>query len=282
MDPSPPWHTGFDPARPCLLHAGLGRGWWAAGGTLAAADDHRLWVLTGAEARALQLTEVQQVGEADGRLVVTTADRELRLQGDVVEAVDRRPRRAVPGGAAEVWVDAGYAYRRTGAGTRALDVVRPGEQVGVGPQGALLVHGVDRHGAPASRAGAPGRSPRPLPAPVDPATARWSPDGRILAALCDPERPASLVVDLVAGRAEVDARRPRRGRRVPPRGPHLAGPSAPCAAAWSRRAPPSGAPGWPGPGGWDPGPLATGQPVRRRRAPSRSATVGTAAGFVVD
>jgi hypothetical protein len=286
-----------------LLHAGLGRGWWCWSRGFAVADDHRLWVLesmppsgAGARATPVPLPEapsragaaaradrVDQVGEDELGLVATLGSgRVLRFDPVTGGASDEdhAPQRAVPGGRAAVWVDeeAGFVYRRAAGRTRAIDVVRRGEAVQVGPHGALLLGQRSL-----TRGGAPGRSPRPLPTALAPDPVRWSADGRLVAGVGEErvgpsDESGGVVLDLATGRATSAAGVPVaidawlrgghiwRGGAVIRRGLVEAS-----AAAWG--------PWLAGPGGWL-WSLQAAQPVARRRVVALGATVGTPSGFV--
>jgi hypothetical protein len=166
----------------------MGRGWWWPRCPVVV-DAERAWVITGGLAHVLPLPGIEQVGR-DERGIVAVSGRcwaRLGAQGQVERG------RAVPGGAAQVWTDEGFVYRRSEGQTRALEVLAPGEVLSVGPQGALAAG----EGA-VTRAARPGRTPQPLPRALGLEPLRWSSDGARLAGVdLDGQ---GVVVDLASGR----------------------------------------------------------------------------------
>lgn len=138
-----------------LLAAGWGEGWWRVGGDWYVSDGQRLWS-PGSPARCWPIAQVRQlVFDPDG-LRAVTADGEARLTAD--GAVRRLPRGApVRWGELAVWVADGFVYARLPGGTRAIDAIGPRERAWVGGGGAVVVEGPR-----GIRAGAPGRTPRPV------------------------------------------------------------------------------------------------------------------------
>ncbi|MEQ1507236.1 MAG: hypothetical protein ABMB14_33715, partial [Myxococcota bacterium] len=177
--------------RVSLLHPGLGRGWWWPDRPVVA-DARRVWFLGRGSAVVMPLAGVEQVGRDERGAIAVAGARWVRDDGAAGE-VGRE--RAVPGGEARVWVSDGFVYRADAGRTVAIDVVYPGETVSVGPYGAVAIDG-----AAGTRAGAPGRSPRPLAVRLGDGPIRWSADGRVVAGL-DVDG-AGVVVDLGTGAIE--------------------------------------------------------------------------------
>jgi hypothetical protein len=185
------WAHGRLEDRPSLLCAGLGRGWWWPR-CPAVADARRVWVISGGEAHVLPLAEVEQVGRDERGIVAVSGRRWARLGAGLTLGETGRER-VVPGGEARIWRDEEFVYRQEGGRTRAVEVLAPGERLAVGPHGALAA-GMDAW----TRAGSPGRTPRPLPRPLGQQPLRWSSDGGRVAGL-DADGQA-VVVDLASGR----------------------------------------------------------------------------------
>jgi hypothetical protein len=234
------------------------------------ADPHRVWVLEPGSALPVALVGVAQVlRDGDGFLVVA-GRRWARIAGDVVErGSDRRERKTV--GEARVWVDDGFVYRQTPQGTAAVDVVTSGEDVAVGPHGALLAGSGGWQ-----RGGVPGRSPRLLRRALAPSPVRWAEDGRTVAGVDEDER--GVIVDLATGEVrQVDGTPVAvdtwlRGTRIERHGTAVRRDVTEATAArWGDRLA--------GPGGrvWS---LSTGRPFGRRGVVALGVTVGMPSGFV--
>lgn len=264
------WAVSLDPQRPALLHAGQGSGWWWPGRPVVA-DPHRVWILDDRSALPVPLPGVDQVFRDGAAVVAVAGRRSARIVGDTVVYEPHRPWDR-PTVGARVWLDEGYVYREVNDHTTAIEALRPGERVAVGPHGALLAG----DGA-WTRGGLPGRSPRPLERALVPSPVRWADHGRTVAGIDEDER--GVVVDLASGRVrDLDGTPVAadtwlrngvviRDGTVLRRGVLEA--SAARQGAWLA-----------GPGGrvWN---LATGRPVGRRGVVvALGVTVGTPTGFV--